>query len=175
MNGIERYRDELNRFMKHQPQSPISHEDRGAFEELSYFAYNLDLEFEADVHLFGPDEPKIKMSTNTGDVRAYSRWGTFAFEVEGQSVELVIYGDASGDDLFLPFRDSTNGNESYGAGRYLDNHRPGIVVLSEKRVALNFNYAYNPYCAYSELFSCPLPPRENWLNVPIAAGEMRFK
>ncbi|MCI0396478.1 MAG: DUF1684 domain-containing protein, partial [Chloroflexi bacterium] len=74
-----------------------------------------------------------------------------------------------------PFRDTTNGQETYGAGRYLDSHRPGLNQLGPDRFEVDFNYSYNPYCAYSEYYSCPLPPRENWLKVPIRAGEKNYE
>jgi uncharacterized protein (DUF1684 family) len=75
----------------------------------------------------------------------------------------------------MPFKDLTNGKETYGAGRYMDNHRPGMQQLAGNFFEIDFNYAYNPYCAYSPAFSCPLPPRENWLAVPIRAGEKNYQ
>ncbi|MBT8206662.1 MAG: DUF1684 domain-containing protein, partial [Acidimicrobiia bacterium] len=79
--------------------------------------------------------------------------------------DVTLY-DTGAHGYFVPFRDATSGKESYGAGRYLDVH-----PNEDGTVTLDFNYAYNPYCAYDEAFSCPLPPIENWLEVPIAAGE----
>jgi uncharacterized protein (DUF1684 family) len=115
------------------------------------------------------------METNTGDRRHYRRWGRLSFEVDGRPAALTIYSDPYDEDYFLPFRDATNGDETYGAGRYLDNHRPGVERTGENTFIIDFNYAYNPYCAYSERYSCPLPPRENWLDVPIRAGEKKYK
>jgi uncharacterized protein (DUF1684 family) len=111
------------------------------------------------------------METSTGDEREQYRWGRVQFEVDGQLAELKIYSDYDGEALFLPFKDQTHGRETYGAGRYLDNHRPGLRRIGADQIELDFNYAYNPYCAYSPNYSCPLPPRENWLAVPIRAGE----
>ena len=113
------------------------------------------------------------METSTGDIRHYRRWATFSFEVGGETADLTIYSDPWGESLFLPFKDGTNGRDTYGAGRYLDNHRPGLSVRGGQ-VVVDFNYAYNPYCAYSTTYSCPLPPRENWLEMPIYAGEKNF-
>ena len=72
-----------------------------------------------------------------------------------------------GHGYFLPFRDATSGKETYGAGRYLD-----VPRGENGQVVVDFNYAYSPYCAYGDAYSCALPPRENWLTVPIEAGEM---
>jgi uncharacterized protein (DUF1684 family) len=129
---------------------------------------------EVTVERFKEDEPLVTMQTNTGVSQDYRSWGRFNFEVDGELASLVIYSDAKGRDFFLPFKDQTNGRETYGAGRYLDSHRPGIRTLEENRLVVDFNYAYNPYCAYSPNYSCPLPPRENWLDVPIKAGELDF-
>jgi uncharacterized protein (DUF1684 family) len=81
---------------------------------------------------------------------------------------LTLYRGTDGD-LFLPLRDATSGDETYGAGRYLE-----PLMLDDGRVLVDFNYLYNPYCAYNDAWSCPLPPRENWLTVPIRAGEKAF-
>jgi hypothetical protein len=91
--------------------------------------------------------------------------------MEGSPVRIQAYQFAEHDDLnlFIPFRDITSGNESYGAARYLD-----LEVEHDDRYAVDFNYAYNPYCAYSEDYICPLPPQENWLKVPIRAGEKKY-
>ena len=71
----------------------------------------------------------------------------------------------------MPFRDATSGPESYGAGRYMDSHRPGFRQLPNGKLEVDFNYAYNPYCAYNHKYRCPIPPQENSLNVSILAGE----
>src|SRR5207245_8899857 len=85
----------------------------------------------------------------------------------GEHVELLAY--EQGEELFIPFRDGTSGQETYGAGRYVE-----AEPLGGGSFALDFNRAYNPYCAYNEHWRCPLPPRENWLHVPIRAGELSF-
>ena len=84
--------------------------------------------------------------------------------------QLAIYKGKEQEDLFLPFRDATSGNETYGAGRYLEPEE-----LSTGEIVVDFNLAYNPFCAYSENYSCPLPPFENHLKVPIRAGEKALK
>lgn len=174
MNELNQFRQEVDRFMRHHPQSPLSQERLRDFTGLKYFAENPALVFNLTVTRFPENEPLFEMETSTGEMRLYRRWGTFDFTVEGQKASLTIYSDAHGYDFFLPFRDTTNGRETYSAGRYLDNNRPGLNQLSDTSFEVDFNYAYNPYCAFNLAYSCPLPPRENWLNVPIRAGEKSF-
>ena len=109
------------------------------------------------------------MPTTTGEVRAYRRSGKVSFEVDGEPATLTLYTTPHGNGWFVPFRDATSGTETYGAGRYLDLERTG-----DGSVMLDFNLAYNPYCAYDQRYSCPLPPVENWLQVPIRAGERNY-
>jgi len=169
------FREQVDDFMQHHPQSPLDWQQKQAFTAIEYYAENEELILDVEVERFSEDEPLIEMTTNTGDIRPYRRWGKFSFNVDGEEATLVIYSDAHGHEFFIPFRDSTNGKETYGAGRYMDNQRPGLRRLAGNNFEIDFNYAYNPYCAYNEGYSCPLPPRENWLSVPIRAGEKNFK
>ena len=175
MSELIQFRTDVDDFFQFHPQSPLDDEQRDNFAGLAYYPENEDLIFEVDVEHFAEDEPLFEMTTNTGEQRFYRRWGRFTFLVDGEKAALTVYSDPSGQELFLPFRDATSGKETYGAGRYMDNHRPGLRVLPDGRLEVDFNYAYNPYCAYSEYYSCPLPPRENWLTVPIRAGEKKFE
>ena len=175
MNELAEFRVDVDDFMQFHPQSPLDDEQREVFEGLHYFDDNEALNLEVEVELYPEDEPLMEMTTNTGELRQYRRWGRFTFQVDSEEASLTVYSDPSGEELFLPFRDATSGPESYGAGRYMDNHRPGLGLLADGRLEVDFNYAYNPYCAYSEYYSCPLPPAENWLKVPIRAGEKKFK
>lgn len=153
--------------MARDPDSPLEHEQRHAFAGLSYFPFNPALRLEVSLDRDVPDEP-VTVDTSTGESQEFRRAGKFHFEVEGQPAELTIY-QGEHDELFLPLRDSTSGEETYGAGRYLE-----PTPIDDGRVLVDFNYLYNPYCAYNEAWSCPLPPRENWLSVPIRAGEKSF-
>jgi len=175
MSHLQQFREEINQFMKTHPASPIDHDHQHDFKGLSYYEPNDSLILEVDVERLAEDEPLVEMQTSTGDSQEYRRWGLISFEVDGETSSLTIYSDVQGQDFFLPFKDKTNGQDTYGAGRYLDNHRPGIERVGPDRLEIDFNYAYNPYCAYSPSFSCPLPPRENWLRVPIHAGEKTYK
>lgn len=172
MNELTHFRRQIDEMMAHHPQSPLDEEQQDEFTGLAYFDPHEGLVYEVEVERFGDDEPLLEMETSTGEVRPFRRWGRFHFTVDGQPASLTIYFDGNG--LFLPFKDATNGKETYGAGRYLDNDRPGLEQLTTNRIRIDFNYAYNPYCAYSPYYSCPLPPRENWLAVPIHAGEKDF-
>ncbi len=97
------------------------------------------------------------------------RWAKVAFSVDGAPAELTVYKDSSQGSLFLPFADATSGDETYGAGRYVEpDAQPDGTLL------IDFNYAYNPYCAYNEAWTCPITPAENRLRVPIRAGEKNF-
>lgn len=172
---LSNFREQIDDFMQFHPQSPLDDDQRDGFIGLDYYDENPALAFIVAVDRLPDDEPLIEMETSTGDSRQFRRWGMIAFDVDGEPARLTLYSDAADEELFLPFRDATSGNETYGAGRYLDNHRPGLRRVGENEVEVDFNYAYNPYCAYSPYFSCPLPPRENWLNVPIRAGEKDFR
>ncbi|WP_420645221.1 DUF1684 domain-containing protein [Candidatus Leptofilum sp.] len=174
MNELTHFRNEIDQFMGFHPQSPLDHEQRANFDGLAYFEPNEALVMVLPVEKFAATEPMIEMETSTGEQRPYRRYGRISFEVDGEPASLIIYSDIYGQEFFLPFRDATSGKETYGAGRYLDNHRPGLVALADGRIKIDFNFAYNPYCAYSPQYSCPLPPRENWLTVPIQAGEKNF-
>jgi uncharacterized protein (DUF1684 family) len=153
-------------YMRDDPTSPLGNEERAKFGGLAYYPYDSGLAFELPLDRNVSAEA-VQMDTSTGDSRQYPRAGKIRFEVDGNPAELTIYGDP--DNLFLPIRDATSGKATYGAGRYLE---PGLV--GDDTVFVDFNLLYNPYCAYNEQFSCPLPPVENWLKVPIEAGEQNY-
>ncbi len=146
--------------------SPLEPGDRAGFEGLSYFEPSPDLVFTLDVEEV--ERTRILVPTSDGDERVHERAGLVRFEVDGQEVTLVLY-DTGHPGYFLPFRDKTSGGDTYGAGRYLD-----IDPNPDGTVTIDFNLAYNPLCAYSDAFSCPLPPVENWLPVAIEAGERNY-
>ena len=109
------------------------------------------------------------MATSTGDSHPYVRWGMISFHVDGEAATLTVYRDKDDGEFFLPFTDLTSGQSSYGEGRYVD-----VQPLHHGRFLVDFNYAYNPYCAYNPNWRCPIPPTENRLNVAIDAGEKSF-
>lgn len=166
MSELERFRKEKDDFFKTHPQSPLTPQQKRAFKGLDYFPENPDLRLDVDVEVF-PKRDIIQMQTSTGDTQTYQRFGRFKFVVDGQEVQLTIYANEHG--YFLPFVDALANKETYGAGRYLEPE-----PLGGNRFQVDFNLAYNPYCAYSEAWSCPLTPFENRLKVPIRAGEKIF-
>ncbi len=175
MSQLTDFREAIDDFFGNHPQSPLEQDDRVSFTGLNYYIENKDLALVVEADRFPDSEPVIEMETSTGDISTFRRWGRFTFTVDGEGTALTIYSDPHGHDFFMPFKDATNGRETYGAGRYLDSHRPGLHRVSENKFEVDFNYSYNPYCAYSPSFSCPLPPRENWVKVPNRAGEKDYK
>jgi uncharacterized protein (DUF1684 family) len=154
-------------FFRTDPHSPLTAEQKRNFQGLKYFQENPELDLVVDVERF-QDQEEIEMQTTTGHVQSYTRYGNFKFSVDDQEAQLTIYANEHG--YFLPFVDSLAGKETYGAGRYLEPER-----TADGRFHINFNLAYNPYCAYNELYSCPLTPFENRVKVPILAGEKVFQ
>jgi uncharacterized protein len=166
MSELEAFRKEKDDFFRHDPQSPLTREQKQTFQGLNYFPENADLRLEVKAEEL-PKKDKIEMQTSTGDIQVYYRHSQIHFAVGGQKAELTIYEGEHG--FFLPFVDSQAGKETYPAGRYLEPE-----VLPGGRFLVDFNVAYNPYCAYNEHWSCPLTPFENRLKVPIQAGEKLF-
>lgn len=166
MSELTDFRREKDEFFGRHPQSPLTPVQKRGFVGLQYFAENdaLRLEVQAEP-LF--DQQPMQMQTSTGGLQTYVRQARFKFQVEGQEAELTIYQNENG--YFLPFVDSLAGKETYPAGRYLEPE-----LLPGNRFYVDFNLAYNPYCAYNEMWSCPITPAENRLKVPIRAGEKLF-
>jgi uncharacterized protein len=159
-------RREKDAFFRESPDSPLPPDQQATFGGLRYYPPNPDLALE--VQVIPIDDPKqvaIMIPTTTDTIRRYDRYGRITFTVNGEPVTLTIYAAPHG--LFLPFTDSNAGGDTYSAGRYLEPQ-----ALGEDRVYVDFNVAYNPYCAYSDGWSCPITPAENRLAVAIMAGEM---
>jgi uncharacterized protein (DUF1684 family) len=171
MSELDDFRAEKDAFFHHDPGSPLRPEQRASFTGLRYFPENEALRIRARLETEGVDRDEpILMQTTAGGVQEYRRAGVVRFEVEGRSTELTLYGSDGSHELFVPFRDATSGSETYGAGRYLEVEPPG----PDGSVEVDLNYAYSPYCAYNPDWACPIPPGENWLAVPIRAGEQVF-
>ena len=168
--GIEEARDEKDWFFSSHPQSPLPAAERKRFKGLAYYPIDPAYRFELPLH-----EHERKGTIETGDTagqtRALWRWGEFRFAIDGLDCTLQAYKSDTGEErLFVPFRDGTSGKESYGAGRYLD-LEPARHRTSQGTWIVDFNEAYNPWCAYSGDYACPFVPPENWLRVPVRAGE----
>ena len=167
MNGLEKFRAEKNEFFGRHPQSPLAPDQKRDFSGLNYFPENESLNLEVKPDLLNDPNP-IHMQTTTGGTQVYVRYARFKFNVDGKDAELTIYKSDHG--YFLPFVDSLAGEETYPAGRYLDPEE-----LPGGRFLVDFNIAYNPNCAYNEMWSCPITPAENRIPVPIRAGEKVFE
>ena len=169
LDGFRRARDEL--FATH-PQSPIA--DRARFAGLAY--YPVDPAAVVEAHL-RPATGPLEIDTGGPDGVVHYRRTAIAHTPYGPLTLWWI--EAYGGGLFVPLRDATSGQETYGGGRYLTDtvkgtFGRGLVVLAPDRVRLDFNYLYNPSCVYDDRWACPLAPPENRLPVPIRAGEMTY-
>jgi uncharacterized protein len=167
MSQLQEFRHSKDDFFASHPQSPLTPEQKRNFQGLDYFEENPELELEVKIERF-PEPEKVVIQTSTGQTQTYTRYGKFRFNVDGKESELTLYAGDHG--FFLPFADALAGKETYPAGRYLEPD-----PLPGDRFFVDFNMAYNPYCAYNELWSCPLTPPENRLKVPIRAGEKIFQ
>ncbi len=167
MNELADFRSEKDEFFQHGSQSPLAPEQKRNFTGLHYFPENEALRLEVQAERLFDQEP-LQMQTTTGGVQSYIRHSRVKFQAEGQEAELTVYQNEHG--YFLPFVDSLAGKETYPAGRYLEPE-----ALPGNRFLVDFNLAYNPYCAYNEMWSCPITPAENRLKIPIRAGEKLFE
>jgi uncharacterized protein (DUF1684 family) len=180
-DALDRFRRGRDTLFRHHPQSPIEPDERRSFKGLRYFphdpAYRVDARFEPG------DRSELVIDTggDDGAVR-YRRAGVLVFELGGQACRLTVLGLVQyAGGLFVPFRDTTSGRETYGGGRYLFDtakDTDGLVLeitTGSPDVTIDFNYAYNASCAYSPRWACPLAPPENYLKVPVRAGELVYK
>jgi len=164
-------RDDL--FATH-PQSPIPPGARPAFAGLPFFDYEPAARVLAETRPVESESYDIATSGEQGGSYRFTRIALASFELAGGRTELEIYWlEGYGGGIFLPFRDGTSGNETYGAGRYLlDTVKGADLGTSEDgRLVLDFNFAYNPSCAYDPTWVCPLAPPPNRLTAPIRSGE----
>ena len=170
---IESGRRAKDRSFASHPQSPVSPEDCGAFEGLAYYPPDPDYRFELPLHRH-EEEEILEVADTAGQMRQLGRWAEFRFQVGHTRCVLQCYrSDPAEERLFLPFKDHTSGKETYGAGRYLDLD-PETDGTDEGLWIVDFNQAYNPWCAYSDHYACPFVLPENWLDVPIRAGEKKY-
>ena len=181
-DALMEFRGHRNALMATHPQSPIPEGDRGRFRGISYFPP--DPLWRVTGSLTPPeseDEIAIETGGPDGDIR-YRRAGVLSLRLKDADIRLTVLSLVGyGGGLFLPFRDATSGKQTYGGGRYLFDTikntdgfslqvRPGST-----EVVVDFNYAYNPSCAYDPQWACPLAPHENWLQVAVEAGEMNYQ
>lgn len=175
VKGIKKERLEKDKEMISDPKSPIPEEYKSTFKKLNY--YRLSVSFRKPANFERYDQAsRFFMKTTTDRLPEYSIYGSVTFKHKGKSYKLNVYQNIElvkkpgfEKHLFIPFNDETNGNETYGGGRFLDVYENGEDVL-----LIDFNKAYNPYCAYNHKFSCPIPPEANNLKIKIKAGEKKW-
>jgi len=173
MPGTDDWRRELeterkmkNEFMSRHPESPFV-SGHVPFHDLRYFPIDPGYRVRATLKRV-PDPEEAYLRTNRDNQAVMRYLGDLRFSLEGKGLRLRVYhaGEGVGTSVFVPFRDSTSGNESYGAGRYLT-----LELNESDEYDLDFNRAFNPYCAYTDEFECGYPPAENDLPVAVRAGE----
>jgi uncharacterized protein (DUF1684 family) len=171
----EAFQKNLNEEFADAEKSPLTEEDRTTFKGLDFFPIDANFKVEA-TFTKSKNEKSFEMKTTTDRKPMYVKYGEISFKVNGEIFKLNIYQNLElmkrkgfKNHLFLPFSDLTSGNESYIGGRYID-----LEIPKGKTMTIDFNQAYNPYCAYNYKYSCPLVPLENDLATHIKAGVKKF-
>ncbi|MGK4568629.1 DUF1684 domain-containing protein [Flavobacterium sp. 3HN19-14] len=169
------FQKELNAEYADATESPLMPEDRKEFKSLDFFSPNQNFYVVAKF-VRTPDEKPFEMPTTGSRRPMYVKYAEAIFSLDGKQFRLNIYQSVDltkkagfEDYLFMPFTDLTSGVETYGGGRYID-----LRIPKGDTIVIDFNQAYNPYCAYSHKYSCPIPPKENDLQIEIKAGVKKF-
>lgn len=165
------YQKELIEFYNNPSTTPLNEMEKKDFKGLTFFPLNKDFIVEAKFQPILNGEI-IPFSTSANKIKRYKEHGTLTFTINDIEEKLTAYVpeplmESQEDYLFIPFRDGTSGKSSYGAGRYLE---LSTADVKQGNVLLDFNMAYNPYCAYSTMYNCPIPPANNFLKSEITAG-----
>jgi uncharacterized protein (DUF1684 family) len=166
---LERFRQNKDDFFKDEGGTPLTPEQLDRFEQLDYFPENPALRFKLELDRDAVSPDPVMLDTTSGTQQRFNPAGKIHFDVNGTTVSLTLYREHGRGRYFLPFRDATSGDTTYAGGRYLDPQE-----APDGLITVDFNYAYNPYCAYNHDWTCPIPPEENTLAVPIEAGEKAF-
>jgi|SRR5690606_4152170 len=174
--GQTEFQKEINAEFKDASQSPLKPKELKNFKGLEFFAFDSAYVVKAILKRT-PDSKWFKMKTTTERMSNERIFGIVRFELKGKEHQLNVYQgqdlmqtEGFEDYLFLPFLDDTNGEESYGGGRYID-----LRIPEDDTIVIDFNTSYNPYCAYNEKYSCPIVPRENYVETEVRAGVKAYK
>ena len=168
MSHLSQFRSEKDAYFGNDPTSPLSNGQRERFNGLFYFDEAPELALQLTPSLVeGSTEIEIPLST--GGVTSTHRWAAVTVEIGGKQETVTVFREDEHGPLFLPFRDGTAGDETYAVGRYLEVH-----PLNDGDLWLDFNYAYNPFCAYNDNWACLIPPPENHIAAQIRAGERSY-
>ncbi len=170
-----KFQNKLNKDFSSNEDSPLTEEDLKSFTKLDFFV--IDTAFRVTAKLkFHTDSKPFKMATTTDRLPVYKLYATASFTLQGKAFQLEIYQNEKltlspeyEDHLFLPFTDNTNGETSYGGGRYID-----LNIPEGDQIIIDFNQSYNPYCAYNHKYSCPIPPEVNHVDTEVKAGVMAY-
>ncbi len=175
IKDIVKFQKKMNEEFKDDKESPLTEDDLKTFKSLQFFKIDTNFRVVAKLDLIKDSKP-FKMQTTTDRLPVYKIFAKASFKINGKPYVLHIYQNEKliltadfENYLFLPFTDLTNGNESYGGGRYID-----LEIPKGDTMIIDFNKSYNPYCAYNGKYSCPIPPKENHLNIAIKAGVKNY-
>jgi len=161
-------RKQIDQYFKDSEDSPLTEDQKNAFQGLNYYPANEGYHFILKLHKFRHPQ-EINMVASKGDERKYIRFGYFEFQVDGKLYRLTAYKLPDSEYILVPFKDATTGIDTYGGGRYIN-----IDHVNSDLYKLDFNMAYNPYCAYNPEYSCLLVPSENILPIAIPAGQKKL-
>ena len=171
---IAKFREEYKAEFLKSKYSPLKEED---FQYLRFYEPNEKFNVECQFTATTGGKP-FQIPTTSGETKTYVKFGELSFTLDGKAYKLSVYRSPDlqripqyRDYLFIPFKDLTNGKETYGGGRYIDLR---MKQIQNNKIILDFNKAYNPYCAFGAGYSCPIPPRENHLPIAIEAGEQNY-
>lgn len=171
VSRLSKERAKKDEFMKSSDQSPFV-TDPSSFNGLQYFDIDPSLKVNARIETF-EQRTIIDIGTSDGKSEKYYKFALAHFKLYDQPIKLLLLKPVRSlnrNFIFTAFSDQTSGDSTYGGGRYLD-----LSFTNAKYVTIDFNTAYNPYCAYNSTFSCPFPPVENILDIPIKGGEKKYK
>jgi len=175
-NEILDWQNELNIEFKNPKTSPLTDKDISRFTKLDFYKIDEDYKVEADLTL-NNNQQEFGMKTTTDRLPVYVKYGVASFNIKGKKFKMNIYRNVElskrekyKDYLFMLFNDKTSGTTSYAGGRYIDLRIPN----GGEKLHIDFNKAYNPYCAYNHKYSCPIPPEEDYLDIEILAGVKAF-
>jgi len=176
INEIKTWQAEMNAEFANPKESPLTEEDRANFTHLDY--YDIDSNFRVNAKLkLDLQKKKFGMKTTTSRLPIYVKYGVASFKINGEKFQINIYQNVElskkeeyKDYLFMLFTDKTSGKTSYAGGRYIDLRIP----KKGDDFIIDFNKAYNPYCAYNHKYSCPIPPEEDYFDIEINAGVKKW-
>ena len=165
---VVKQRIQKDDYFRNHHHSPLTEEQISKFKTLNYFEVDENYRFIVELKQYNKKQ-NVDIRTSTGSLQTYIRFGYVEFRIKDVLNTLTVYKQHDSDYFFIPFKDLTTGKETYGAGRYIE-----LEKIDKNLYSLDFNFAYNPYCAYNDNWTCPLTPFENILKVEIKAGEKAF-